>query len=121
MASIGCWGPACLPNILLGFCTHRVLQALALALPQTLLQIAVAALSAIGGLLSHLVSSSTVRAWGSRPTSRTRISSWWPIFRTSTASSWEMVTKLQPFTSRIWSPTWCKKGGGGVYNMLRYV
>lgn len=65
-----------------------------------------AELSAICALGIHLVSSTTVRAWGSRPTSFMVISMWREFFRICTASSWEMLRKLRPLTSRIWSPTY---------------
>lgn len=68
-----------------------------------------AELSAICALGIHLVSSTTVRAWGSRPTSFMVISMWWEFFKICTASSWEMLRKLRPLISRIWSPT-CKDG-----------
>ncbi len=63
-----------------------------------------AELSAICALGIHLVSSTTVRAWGSRPTSFMVISMWWEFFKICTASSWEMLRKLRPLISRIWSP-----------------
>lgn len=65
-----------------------------------------AELSAICALGIHLVSSTTVRAWGSRPTSFMVISMWQEFFKICTASSWEMLRKLRPLTSRIWSPTY---------------
>lgn len=65
-----------------------------------------AELSAICTLGIHLVSSTTVRAWGSRPTSFMVISMWQEFFKICTASSWEMLRKLHPLTSRIWSPTY---------------
>lgn len=65
-----------------------------------------AELSAICALGIHLVSSTTVRAWGSRPTSFMVISMWWEFFKICTASSWQMLRKLRPLTSRIWSPTY---------------
>lgn len=68
-----------------------------------------AELSAICVLGIHLVSSTTVRAWGSRPTSFMVISMWLEFFKICTASSWQMLRKLRPLTSRIWSPTY--KGG----------
>lgn len=65
-----------------------------------------AELSAICALGIHLVSSTTVRAWGSRPTSFMVISMWLEFFKICTASSWQMLRKLRPLTSRIWSPTY---------------
>lgn len=77
-----------------------------------------AELSAIWELAIHLVSPTTVRACGSRPTSFTVIIKCRDDFRTLTASSWGMLKKLRPFTSRIWSPT-CRgereqRGVGGT-------
>lgn len=76
--------------------------------PVTLL---LAELSVICELAIHLVSPTTVRACGSRPTSLTVIIRWWDDFSTRTASSCGMPRKLRPFTSRIWSPT-CKNDRG---------
>jgi len=56
-------------------------------------------------LAIHLVSPTTVRACGRRPTSFTVIIRCCDDFRTPTASSCGTLAKLQPFTSRIWSPT----------------
>lgn len=74
--------------------------------PDTLLS---AELSAIWELAIHLVSPTTVRACGTRPTSFTVIIKCREDFRTRTASSWGMLRKLRPFTSKIWSPT-CIEG-----------
>lgn len=76
--------------------------------PVTLL---LAELSVICELAIHLVSPTTVRACGSRPTSLTVIIKWCEDFSTRTASSCGMPRKLRPFTSRIWSPT-CGDDGG---------
>ncbi|TNN41911.1 hypothetical protein EYF80_047907 [Liparis tanakae] len=56
-------------------------------------------------LAIHLVSPTTVRACGRRPTSFTVIIRCCDDFRTATASSCGTLAKLRPFTSRIWSPT----------------
>ena len=63
------------------------------------------AASPIRELAIHLVSSTVVRAWGSRPTSFTVRMRCWDDLRSLTASSCRMLRKLRPFTSRIWSPT----------------
>lgn len=66
-------------------------------------------LSVICELAIHLVSPTTVLACGRRPTSFTVIMRCREDFRTRTASSWGMLRKLWPFTSKIWSPT-CGEG-----------
>lgn len=61
--------------------------------------------SPIWELAIHLVSSTVVRAWGSLPMSFTVMMRWREDLSSFTASSWGMLRKLLPFTSRIWSPT----------------
>lgn len=68
-----------------------------------------AELSAICELAIHLVSPTTVLACGRRPTSFTVIIRCRDDFSTLTASSWGMLRKLRPLTSKIWSPT-CGEG-----------
>lgn len=61
--------------------------------------------SPIWELAIHLVSSTVVRAWGSLPMSFTVMMRWREDLSSFTASSWGMLRKLLPLTSRIWSPT----------------
>uniref|UniRef100_A0A8C4KUB3 Uncharacterized protein n=1 Tax=Dromaius novaehollandiae TaxID=8790 RepID=A0A8C4KUB3_DRONO len=49
--------------------------------------------------------SQVVRAWGNLPMSFTVMMRWREDLSSFTASSWGMLRKLLPFTSRIWSPT----------------
>lgn len=67
--------------------------------------------SPIWELAIHLVSSTVVRAWGSLPMSFTVMMRWREDLSSFTASSWGMLRKLRPFTSRIWSPT-CRVRAG---------
>lgn len=85
------------------------------------LRAALAELSAMCRLEIHLVSSTTVRAWGRRPTSFMAISMWCELLRIFTASSCAMLWKLCPFTSMIWSPTCSPEGRSHGVNFIRQI
>lgn len=88
-------------------CSHVTSSVISpsLSVPTHPAMLLLAELSAICELAIHLVSPTTVRACGRRPTSFTVIIRCRDDFRTLTASSCGMLRKLLPFTSRIWSPT----------------